>query len=116
MDKELTSINPTDNEEIGRVQISSEDEIKGAVKKAHAALPAWKALSPLERGEYFKKFLEIYKKRVRDIAELQTREMGKPITESLAECSGRAVALELNIERSIRVLEPQILDKNDTYQ
>jgi acyl-CoA reductase-like NAD-dependent aldehyde dehydrogenase len=42
--------------------------------------------------------------------------MGKPISESLSECNGRATSLELNIERSIRVLEPQVLDSYDTHQ
>lgn len=69
-----------------------------------------------KRGEYFQRFLKLYKNRVEELAELQTKEIGKPISESLLECNGRAAMLELNIERSIKILEPQVLDTYETYQ
>ncbi len=117
MSKELISTNPAKGyEEVGRINTSSKEDVENAVKKAKGALPAWRALSAEERGDYFKKFLEIYKDRVNEVAELQTKEMGKPLSESLDECNGRAMTLELNIDRSVRVLEPQILDVCDTYQ
>lgn len=117
MAKELISTNPGRGyEEVGRVAVSTAEDIATTVQKARKALPAWRALSVQERGEYFQKFLAVYKPKIKELAELQTREMGKPITQSLSECDKRAAALELNIERSIRVLEPQILDEYDTYQ
>jgi len=117
MSKELISTNPARGyEEIGRVQISSQEDVQSAVQKARKALPAWRALSPKERGAYFQEFLALYKTKVKELAELQSREMGKPITQSLSECNSRAAALELNIERSVRVLEPQVLDVYDTHQ
>ncbi len=114
---ELISTNPARGyEEVGRVTVSTEADIKNAVQKARLALPAWKALSPKERGAYFQKFLAIYREHVDELATLQTKEMGKPITQSLGECNGRGATLELNIERSIKILEPQILDVYDEYQ
>jgi len=115
--KYLISTNPAKGyEEVGRVLISTEEEVIDAVKKAHETLPVWRALSAKDRGEYFRKFLDLYKKEVVKLAELQTREMGKPITESLSECNGRAATLELNIERSVKALEWQVLDVYDTHQ
>ena len=115
--KYLISTNPAKGYvEVGQVPISSKEEIIATVKKAREALPAWRALSVKNRGEYFRKFLDLYKNRVEELAKLQTREMGKPITESLSECNSRAASLELNIERSIKVLESQVLDVYDTYQ
>ncbi|MCK5061448.1 aldehyde dehydrogenase [Candidatus Parcubacteria bacterium] len=115
--KYLISTNPAKGYvEVGRVPISSKEEIIATVKKAREALPAWRALSVKNRGEYFRKFLELYKNRVEELAELQTKEIGKPIIESLSECNSRAASLELNIERSIKVLESQVLDVYDTYQ
>lgn len=117
MTKELISTNPAKGyEEVGRIAVSSPEEIKEAIEMAHKALPAWRALSAKERGAYFQKFLDLYKDRVEELAELQTKEMGKPISESLSECNGRGASLELNIERSIRVLESQVLDSYDTHQ
>ncbi|MCK4524887.1 MAG: aldehyde dehydrogenase family protein [Candidatus Andersenbacteria bacterium] len=113
----LISTNPAKGyKEVGRVPISTKEEVEISVQKAHEALPAWRALSIKNRGEYFQKFLALYKNRVEELADLQTREMGKPITESLSECNGRAATLELNIERSIKILEPQVLDTYDTHQ
>jgi len=115
--KYLISTDPARGyEEVGRVPISTKEEVEISVQRAREALPAWRALSVKDRGEYFQRFLALYKDRVEELAELQTREMGKPITESLSECNGRAATLELNIERSIKVLESQILDAFDTYQ
>ncbi len=117
MSKELISTNPAKGyEEVGRIAVSSQKEIEEAVKKAREALPAWRALSVKERGEYFQKFLTLYKGQAEELAELQTKEMGKPISESIQECNGRAAALMLNIERSIQALEPQVLDSYDTHQ
>lgn len=117
MNKELVSTNPAKGyEEVGRIAVSTREEVENAVNKAREALPAWRALSAKERGEYFQKFLDIYKNHVGELAELQTKEMGKPLSESLSECNGRAMALELNIERSVRVLQPQILDEYQTHQ
>ena len=117
MKKELISTNPAQGyKEVGRVTISSQVDVQNAVKNARKALPAWRALSVKERGEYFQKFLDLYKERVKELAELQTKEMGKPITESLAECSSRGAMLELNLERSMQVLQPQVLDTYNTYQ
>jgi len=113
----LISTNPAQGyKEVGSVAISSQAEVEKAVQNAHKALPAWRVLSSKDRGEYFKKFLDLYKNRVEELAELQTKEMGKPIAESLPECSNRATKFELDIERSIRVLKPQVLDVFDTYQ
>jgi len=115
--KYLISTNPAKGyEEVGRVPVSTAGDIKRAVAQARDALPAWRSLSAAQRGDFFKKFLKLYEDRVAELAELQTREMGKPLSESLAECSTRAMALELNIERSIRVLAPQILDEHDTWR
>ncbi|MDP3646181.1 MAG: aldehyde dehydrogenase family protein [bacterium] len=117
MAEEIISRNPGRGyEEVGRVTVSSRENVERAVQKARKALPTWRALTPQQRGDFFQKFLAVYKPRVEELAELQTREMGKPITQSLSECNRKAAALELNIERSVHVLSPQLLDKYDTYK
>jgi succinate-semialdehyde dehydrogenase / glutarate-semialdehyde dehydrogenase len=117
MSKELISTNPARGyEEVGRVRVSTEEDVKNAVESARRALPAWRSLTPRMRGEYFQKFLSLFNGKVNELAELQTREMGKPITESLSECSRKSAMLELNIARSVEVLEPKVIDVYDTYQ
>ena len=74
MSKELISTNPAKGyEEVGRIAVSSPEEIKEAVEKAREALPAWRAKSPKERGSYFQKFLDLYTNRVEEVAEFLDR-------------------------------------------
>ena len=57
MSKELISTNPAKGyEEVGRINISTPEEIKDAVLKAKKALPKWRELSAKDRGDYFLKF------------------------------------------------------------
>ncbi len=113
----LVSTNPAKGyEEVGRVPVSTNEEITNAVKQAHEVFPAWKELPIRERIRYFKKFLELYEKQIEEIAKLQTQEMGKPIKDSISECSNAKDWLEWQLENAPKFLETQILDKFDDYQ
>jgi acyl-CoA reductase-like NAD-dependent aldehyde dehydrogenase len=115
--KYLISTNPAKGyEEVGRVKVSEEVDIQRAIQKAREALPAWRALSAKERGCYFEKFLVLYKNKIHELAQLQTSEIGKPITESLSECNSRVASIERDVERSIRMLNPQVLDVYEAHQ
>jgi acyl-CoA reductase-like NAD-dependent aldehyde dehydrogenase len=115
--KKLISTNPAKNyEEIGSVTISTESEIKDKVAKANKAKLKWKQTSLEERKGYFKKFLEVYKKRDNEVAELQTKEMGKPITDSKVDVEGDIENVEGKIKMASECLSPQILDKTDTQK
>lgn len=117
MPKELISTDPGHGyEEVGRIKISTKEEIKDAVAKARGAYPMWRALSVKERAEYFRKFLALHRKCGKELAELMTREMGKPITESLREVDVRAVMLERDVDRAEKVLAPKVLDEFETYR
>ena len=58
---------------------ASEADTDRAVAAAKAAFPAWSALSPKERGSYFKKLAELLKGAHSDMAWLEASSMGRPI-------------------------------------
>lgn len=87
------SINPADQQEIvGYVQRSTEDDLNRAVKAAKQAKVKWRKLSGVERGEYLYKAAAILEKRINDIAECATREMGKTFAETKGE-TARGIAI-----------------------
>lgn len=112
--KKLISTNPARNyEKIGSVKISSKSEIKSKIASAQKAKTAWRE-TPLEkRIDYFKSLVKVYKKRNQEVAELQTKEMGKPITQSLGDVGFDVEGLESKIKMAKEYLAPEVLDKTD---
>ncbi|WNS77754.1 alpha-ketoglutaric semialdehyde dehydrogenase GucD [Domibacillus sp. DTU_2020_1001157_1_SI_ALB_TIR_016] len=87
------SLNPADrNEVVGYVQKSTADDLNQAVAAAKAAKEGWRRLSGAERGEYLYKAAHILEKRIDDIAECATREMGKTFAETKGE-TARGIAI-----------------------
>lgn len=111
---ELVSINPaTENEAVGVVALSSQDDVAAAVQKAKAAFPAWKALSIRERAAYFEKFLAAYKPKMKALAEMVSREMGKPIKYSTGEVESTLDDVPNYIEIAKKQLAPDTVDETD---
>ncbi|MCM3569004.1 alpha-ketoglutaric semialdehyde dehydrogenase GucD [Neobacillus mesonae] len=87
------SINPANKEEIvGYIQKSSLDDLNQAVTAAKEAKEKWRKLSGAARGEYLYKAAGILEKRMDEIAECATREMGKTFAETKGE-TARGIAI-----------------------
>lgn len=83
------SLNPADSREIiGTAPISGLAEVNQAVAAAKKGYESWRELSWIKRAEYIDTFAQLMKRDIPDLAELITRECGKPINE------GRADAVE----------------------
>ena len=80
----LISTNPARNyAPIGSVDISSASEIKAKVAVANKAKNGWKELGIRKRIQLLHPLYAEFQQRKKEIALLVTREIGKPITESL---------------------------------
>ncbi|HET7616567.1 MAG TPA: alpha-ketoglutaric semialdehyde dehydrogenase GucD [Bacillales bacterium] len=80
------SLNPADqNEAVGRVQVSSAEDVDRAVEAAKRAKKAWRKLSGVQRGNFLYKAANVIESRLDEIAETMTREMGKTFPESKGE-------------------------------
>lgn len=87
------SINPANRHEIvGYVQKSGKEDLDRAVAAAKKAQVQWRKLSGPARGEYLFKIANAMEKRIDEIAETMTREMGKTFPESKGE-TARGIAI-----------------------
>ncbi|WP_199613886.1 alpha-ketoglutaric semialdehyde dehydrogenase GucD [Paenibacillus alkalitolerans] len=88
------SINPANTHEIvGYYQHSSLDDLNKAVSGAKEAQKQWKKLSGSARGDYLFKAASILERRLDEIAETMTREMGKTFPEAKGETARGAAIL-----------------------
>lgn len=81
----LRSINPYTGQEFHRFEELSETEIKASLERAVSAFEGWKRTSFAERADLLRNAASVLRKRKQEYGDTITREMGKPITQSLAE-------------------------------
>jgi succinate-semialdehyde dehydrogenase / glutarate-semialdehyde dehydrogenase len=83
--KRLEIKDPATGELVGSTAIADGADIDAAVAAAARAFPDWAALHPDERARILKRAADLIEDREAGIAELLTREQGKPIPDSLKE-------------------------------
>jgi succinate-semialdehyde dehydrogenase/glutarate-semialdehyde dehydrogenase len=81
--REVVSRNPATGEVLGRFDCATTADVRAAVLAAHDAQPAWRDLGVRERARIVRKFQRLLYDRKREIAQLITRECGKPLIEAL---------------------------------
>jgi aldehyde dehydrogenase (NAD+) len=87
------SRNPAHRGEIvGYAQVSRQEDLDRAVAAAKAAKKAWSRLAGAARGDFLYKAANALERRLDDIAETMTREMGKTFPEAKGE-TARGVAI-----------------------
>lgn len=84
-DNTFAVYNPANGEEIGQVTDGSRDDAKRAIEAAQAAMPGWSALTTYQRSDYLRRAYDLMIERKKELAELMTREQGKPFKAAMAE-------------------------------
>lgn len=79
----IISTNPATGEQLGELRCATADEVHEAVRRARLAQPAWQKLPIKERVAVLKRFQRSLLERRNEIAELISREAGKPAVEAL---------------------------------
>ena len=72
-------INPTNEEVIGSVPVSSDSDANAAVEAARAAFTDWSTTEVSERVEFLNRISGLIKDRSENLAETITSEVGTPI-------------------------------------
>lgn len=80
----LVSTNPATGEVVGTYACASAEEVRAAVEVARRAQPAWVALGVRKRMAIVRRFRKLLNQRTLEVAELITREAGKPVPEAIA--------------------------------
>jgi betaine-aldehyde dehydrogenase len=74
--------NPATGALLATIAVDGATEIDAAVRAAQSAQPAWAALSGTERGRVLRRAADLLRSRNDELAELETRDTGKPIQET----------------------------------
>ena len=89
---------PATEEPLGDVADATDEEVDDALAAANEAWPRWWALSALERAEKLHQVALTLRGMRAELAELLTREMGKPYKESADEVDWAITALDYYAE------------------
>ncbi len=95
-------IDPSTEQPIANVPYGNGDDCKRAIEVAHRALPAWRARTAYERGAILLKAAQLMRERNQVLAELTTKEAGKPIVEAQREWPVAADLFEYYAEEGKR--------------
>ena len=82
--KRFQTINPANGEVLADVQAATQADIDAAVASAHEGQKVWAALTPVERARILNWAVDILRARNDELAELETRDTGKPLSETKA--------------------------------
>ena len=88
----MNVLEPATGHRFARVPLSSEDDVDAAVAAAREAQPAWEVLSISERADWLDQIADALKARYEEIASLESRDTGKPISLARAVDAHRSVA------------------------
>jgi len=95
--------NPATGETIAEVAACNADDARAAIEAAEAALPAWRARTAKDRAGLLRKWFELLMANQEALAELMTREQGKPLAEARGEVAYGASFIEWFAEEGKRV-------------
>jgi acyl-CoA reductase-like NAD-dependent aldehyde dehydrogenase len=78
----LETFNPATGDLVGTVETITPDEVQGVVDEVAEVQPFWGQLAAADRGRYLREAADVLLSELDEIAELLTREQGKPRLES----------------------------------
>ncbi|HKS25377.1 MAG TPA: aldehyde dehydrogenase [Thermoanaerobaculia bacterium] len=88
----LDDVNPSTEEKIAEIPDSDERDVDDAVQAAARAFPAWSRTAAAERSRLLLKFADCIEQNFDELAELEARDSGKPLTLARTLDIPRAVA------------------------
>ena len=102
-EKEITIYSPINQEELGTVPAMSQAEVDEAMQAARAALPAWRALSAVERVAYLHKTAAILERDKEEIGTILAKEVAKGIKAAIGEVVRTADLIRYAAEEGLRI-------------
>lgn len=104
----LPTVNPADpGEVLAQVCQAGREEIDRALAGAKAAFPAWRDTPPLERAQYMHKAAAVARRRIYEMAALQTLEVGKPWEQAYGDVGEGIDFLEYYARDMLRLSVPR---------
>ncbi|MEC1664606.1 succinate-semialdehyde dehydrogenase [Bacillus halotolerans] len=103
MPDQLTVYNPATGEAIKTIPQQSAKEVEEAIERSHQAFKSWSKTSANERASLLKKWYELIVEHKEELADLITKENGKPYQEAVGEVLYGAGYIEWFAEEAKRV-------------
>jgi len=75
----ITVINPATEETIATLDEAGVEETDAAVARARAAFPAWRDISPRDRGRLLRRLATLVEEHSEELARIESQNVGKPI-------------------------------------
>jgi len=76
------TVDPATGEVLATIPLACEVDVDAAVDRAREAQPAWGALDPTARTRLLVRLAELVEREADELAELESRDVGKPIAEA----------------------------------
>lgn len=111
--QQLQSINPSNYQILGTVDISTIQEIEDKVKIAKSAQKKWAQLGVAKRVLFLKKAFEDLKSKKEKFALLESREMGMPIEEAQVDFDGTIDYANWYFDNAEKYLSPDTTFENE---
>ncbi|MDS9392608.1 NADP-dependent glyceraldehyde-3-phosphate dehydrogenase [Streptococcus pneumoniae] len=102
-EQEITIYSPINQEELGTVPAMTQTEADKAMQAARAALPAWRALSAVERAAYLHKTAAILERDKEEIGTILAKEVAKGIKAAIGEVVRTADLIRYAAEEGLRI-------------
>ena len=107
-------LEPATGRVYGKVPLSGSETIDSAVEAAREAQPEWGSLSPDDRADWLDKIADQLESSYEEIASLESRDTGKPISLARSLDASRSVTNFRFFAGMIREHEPEIFDTEDS--
>ncbi|MEW1844432.1 aldehyde dehydrogenase family protein [Nonomuraea angiospora] len=106
-------VNPATEEVVARCPSGSPQDVRLAVDAAVRAQPAWAALSVAERVERLSRWADTVAAHADELAELECREMGKPVALGRAFIGGAAMGFKAAVAEALEYAFEEIIPAPD---
>jgi acyl-CoA reductase-like NAD-dependent aldehyde dehydrogenase len=81
----LTVVNPATEQPVAELEQADADALDAVVAAAKSAFPAWRSIVPGDRARLLRRFAELVEEHGEELSLLETRNVGKPISDSRGE-------------------------------
>lgn len=106
----ITTKNPYNNQVIKKYQRHTQEEIQKMIKSSQQAFERWKKKPLVERIEVLKRVSDLLMERKKEYAGLITQEMGKPVSQSLAEIEKCVWACDFYVKNTPQFLADALIE------
>jgi betaine-aldehyde dehydrogenase len=114
-DDQFVVENPATGQPVAVIQGAGPQQVDQAVRAAYAAHQEWRRRPARERGRYLRKVAEVIRAHADEIAALESREMGKPITQARNFDVEAAITIFEYFASMVEVLPSQARDYGSVF-